>query len=118
VSAVSDDTPEFLNVTLYVDDIAEIRRYYHDVLGLPIVFEEPGHAAVMDRVAVHDPSEGPAGTCRLYFLVDDPSAFADRARASGVKGVLRVDGYGQPAWESVDPFGNSVVLLKRRRQTD
>ncbi|MEX0875614.1 MAG: VOC family protein [Actinomycetota bacterium] len=110
------DTPEFLNVTLYVDDIAPIRHFYHDVLGLPVVFEEPGQAAVMGSVAVHDPSEGPVDTSRLYFLVNDPTAFADRARSAGVEGTLRTDGYGEPAWESVDPFGNSVVVLKRRNE--
>jgi catechol 2,3-dioxygenase-like lactoylglutathione lyase family enzyme len=109
------DIPEFLNVTLYVDDITDLRRFYHDLLGLPVEFEEPGHITVMGKVAVHDPTEGPAGTCRLYFLVDDPERFAARAADRGVAGVLRHDGYGIPAWESTDPFGNSVVLLKRGR---
>lgn len=110
-----DDIPEFLNVTLYVQDTAELRAFYHDLLGLPIQFEEAGHITVMGAVAIHDPTEGPAGTRRHYFLVNDPAGFAQRARAAGVVGVLRTDGYGNPAWESTDPFGNSVVLLQRAR---
>ncbi len=106
--------PEFLNVTLYAADTADLRAFYHDVLGLPIEYEEPGHITVMGRVAVHDPSEAPEGTRRLYFLVDDPEPFARRARGAGIEGVLRKDGYGNPAWEAVDPFGNSVVLVKRQ----
>ena len=112
------DVPEFLNVTFYVDDITDLRRFYRDVLGLPVNFEEPGHLTVMDKIAVHDPTEGPAGTCRLYFLVDDPAPFAERAARQGVAGTLRKDGYGNPAWETTDPFGNSVVLLMRGRPTD
>lgn len=113
-----NDVPEFLNVTLYVEDIADLRAFYHDVLGLPIVYEEPGHITVMGKVAVHDPTEGPANTVRLYFVVDDPEVFAKRATDAGRTGALRTDGYGKPAWESTDPFGNFVVLLKRGRSDD
>jgi catechol 2,3-dioxygenase-like lactoylglutathione lyase family enzyme len=112
------EVPEFLNVTLYVDDIADLRAYYHDFLGLPIEFEESGHIAVMGKVAVHDPTEGPVDTCRLYFLVDDPGSYAKRAADLGQPGVLRSDGHGNPAWESKDAFGNSVVLLKRPRRAE
>ncbi len=108
------DEPEFLNVTLYAEDTSELRAYYHDFLGLPIEYEELGHVTVMGRIAVHDPTEGPAGVRRIYFLVNDLPAFARRADAAGVKGTLRKDGYGNSAWESKDPFGNSVVLLQRR----
>ena len=109
----ADDVPEFLNVTLYTEDISELREFYHGFLGLPIEYEEAGHIAVMGRVAVHDATEGPVGTRRLYFFVNDPVAFASRAEPHGVSGVLRADGHGNPAWESTDPLGNSVVLLKR-----
>lgn len=112
------DVPEFLNVTLYVEDTSELRAYYHDFLGLPIEYEEPGHITVMGRVAVHDPTEGTVGTRRVYFLVNDPEPFAQRAYDAGVAGILRKDGYGNPAWESTDPFGNSVVLLQRRTRVD
>jgi hypothetical protein len=67
----------------------------------------------MGPVCIHDPSEGPDNSVRLYFLVDDPRAYADAAARDGVKGVLRTDGNGRPAWEPKDPFGNSVVLLTR-----
>jgi hypothetical protein len=35
------------------------------------------------------------------------------AHDRGTEGTLRIDGFGRPAWESKDPFGNSVVLLVR-----
>lgn len=60
------DVPEFLDVTMYVDDIGPIRSFYHEVLRIPIVHEEPGHIAVMGPIAVHDPTEGPVGTTRFF----------------------------------------------------
>jgi len=108
----NEDSPEFLNVTMYVDDTADLRAFYHDFLRLPIEYEEPGHITVMGRVAVHDPTEGPSGVARLYFFVQDPARWAARAEAAGVTGTLRADGSGNPAWETRDPFGNSVVLLR------
>lgn len=115
MTELEPDVPEFLNVTLYVQNTSALRAFYHDLLGLPVQYEEPGHITVMGPVAVHDPTEGPAGTRRLYFLVNDPPGFGRRAEAAGVKGTLRKDGYGEPAWEATDPFGNSVVLLQRPR---
>lgn len=35
-------TPKFLG-EMYAEDIAPLRAYYHDVLGLPIDDEQPGH---------------------------------------------------------------------------
>jgi hypothetical protein len=111
--AESIDAPEFLNATFYVEDITGLSAFYREFLALPVDFEEPQQGVVMGKVAVHDTSEGPAGICRLYFLVDDPRRWALRASQEGVAGFLREDGYGNPAWESTDPFGNSVVLLQR-----
>lgn len=108
--------PQFLCVTLYSQDPQPLRSYYHDVLGLPIDYEVPGHIAAMGPICAHDPSEGPAGTVRMYFLVDNVPRYAEVAKESGAEGILRTDGNGQPAWESQDPFGNSVVLLTRPSQ--
>jgi hypothetical protein len=105
--------PQFLNITLYAEETAPLRAFYHDLLGLPIDYEEPGHIAVMGPLCAHDPSEGPVGTVRLYFIVDDPGAYAEAATHKRIEGTLRTDGFGKPAWESSDPFGNSVVLLSR-----
>src|SRR5207248_6170249 len=44
----TDQAPEFLNVTMYVEKTADLRAFYHDLLGLPIEFEEPGHITVME----------------------------------------------------------------------
>lgn len=104
---------EFLTVTLYAEDINPLRGFYHDLLALPINYEQSGHIAAMGPICAHDPSEGPANTIRLYFLADDPEQIAEGASIRGVEGVLRKDGYGKAAWESKDPFGNSVVVLTR-----
>ncbi len=105
--------PEFLCITFYSEDPQPLRTYYHEVLGLPLDYEEPGHIAAMGPISAHDPSEGPAGSVRIYFLVDDAREYAAAAREKGAEGFLRSDGFGRPAWESKDPFGNSVVLLTR-----
>ncbi len=76
-------------------------------------YEQPGHIAAMGPICAHDPSEGPADAIRLYFLADDPAVIAEAATERGVDGVLRQDGYGRAAWESRDPFGNSMVVLTR-----
>ena len=104
---------EFLTVTLYAEDIGPLKSYYHDLLGLPLNYEQPGHIAAMGPICAHDPTEGPANTVRLYFLADDPTVVAEAAAARGVAGHLRKDGYGKAAWESKDPSGNSIVVLTR-----
>jgi catechol 2,3-dioxygenase-like lactoylglutathione lyase family enzyme len=105
--------PEFLCVTMYAEDIAPLRAYYHDALGLPIDYEEPGHISAMPKVCAHDPSEGPAGSMRLFFLTDDVVRFAAAVGRRGANGSTAVDGLGNPAWHSTDPFGNSVHVLTR-----
>jgi hypothetical protein len=96
-----------------MDDLRPLQAYYHEVLGLPVDHEEPGHIAAMGPVCAHDPTDCPPGTVRLYFLVEDATKYADVAAERGTEGTLRTDGFGRPLWESKDPFGNSVVLLTR-----
>jgi hypothetical protein len=105
---------EFLCITMYTEDIGPLRSYYHEVLGLPIDYEVPGHIAAMPKVSAHDPTEGPAGRMRIHFLCDDVPGFAAMASGRGVHGVLSVDGFGKPSWESADPFGNLVTVLTRQ----
>lgn len=105
---------EFLCLTMYASETGPLREYYHEVLGLPVDYEVPGHITAMPKVCVHDPSEGPAGTLRLYFVTDDVEACAARAKALGAQGMLGADGFGKPMWESTDPFGNSVRILTRQ----
>lgn len=112
-SDMDEPPPQFLCITLYSDDPEPLRNYYHDILGLPLDYEEPGHIAAMGPVCAHDQSEGPAGTVRLYFFVDDVQRYAEVVKNKGAEGILRTDGQGKPAWESKDPFGNSVVFLTR-----
>ncbi len=103
---------------MYAEDIAPLRAYYHDALGLLIDYEQPGQLVAMPNVCAHDPSEGPAGTMRLYFLVDDVAAFAATAQRRGAQGIVAIDGLGNPAWHSTDPSGNSGHVLTRLPQAN
>jgi hypothetical protein len=71
--------PEFLCVTMYVSDPNALRSYYHDTIRLPVDYEVPGHIAALGPVCIHDPSDGPVNSLRLYFLVDDPTSYAEAA---------------------------------------
>jgi hypothetical protein len=107
------DGLEFLNVTLYSSRIEEMVAFYRDGVGLSPDYEEPGHLCAMGHVAVHDPSEGPAGSARLYFLADDAKDFAARANEVGIPGIIRSDGYGKSAWQTDVATSLSVVVLTR-----
>src|SRR5205807_10508102 len=112
----SDGAPddlEFLNVTLYTSGVHAMVAFYQDRLGLVADFEQPGHLCAMGHVAVHDASEGPVGSARLYFLASDARTYADRADEIGVGGAVRPDGYGKPAWHANLTPGFSVVVLTR-----
>ena len=86
------------NVTFYVAaaEFDEVRRFYAERLGLPVVFEEAGHICcfgVGDGVAicVHEAEPGhPAGTRELFLWTD-----TDEERLT-------------------DPLGNQVRLHRRR----
>jgi hypothetical protein len=108
---------EFLNVTLYSSRVEETIAFYREGLGLVADYEQAGHLCAMGHVAVHDASEGPAGSARLYFLADDATTYADRAHRAGVAGVVRPDGYGNPAWHANLTQAFSIVVLTRGKQS-
>jgi len=111
---MSEPLVKFLNVTFYTSDVPAARAFYADALGLPVDFEDPGHLAAMGRICAHDPSEGErAGTTRIYLLSDDPAAAGAAAQDAGYPGVAGVDAGGDPMWDTTDPLGNSVRILKR-----
>jgi hypothetical protein len=87
--------------------------FYRDRLGMVPDFQQVGHLCAMRHVAVHDASEGPAGSARLYFLASDAKAYGDRADERGIAGVVRPDGYGNPAWHTDLTQEFSVVVLSR-----
>ena len=111
---MSQPPVEFLNVTFYTSDVQGVRAFYGGALGLPIDFEEPGHLAAMGHICAHDQSEGErAGTTRIYLMSDDPAAAGAAAAEAGYPGVAGIDAGGDPMWDTTDPLGNSVRILKR-----
>lgn len=77
------DTPTLHNVTLYVDpaQLAEVRAFYVERLGLRPVFEEPGHICCLDvtgdpvamAVCIHEAEPGRhAGAVELFFRRPGP----------------------------------------------
>ncbi len=91
------------NVTFYVgaEEFDRVRDFYAD-LGIPVVFEEPGHLccfSVGDELAicVHEAEPGhPAGTRELFLWAD----------------------VGTDEMRVTDPLGNHVRLHRRQHRRD
>ena len=87
-------------ITLFTDDVAESKRFYQGVFGMPIVNEDPGSVAfafpnlVVNLVALANTPEliepapvGPAGTparMMLTLQVGDVDGVCERLRERGV----------------------------------
>ena len=88
-------------VTLFVDDLVETERFYHEVFGMPRVHKDDESVAyrfpnlVVNLLAASSAREpvapapvGPAGTAARMLLtlqVDDVDAFAAHLRSVGVR---------------------------------
>jgi len=88
-------------VTLFVDDLVETERFYHEVFGMPLVHKDDESVAyrfpnlVVNLLAASSARElvapapvGPAGTAARMLLtlqVDDVDAFAAHLRSVGVR---------------------------------
>ena len=112
-----------------VPDIAEARRFYHDVLGLEVSDGEMGTLALElgdSRVMLYPkPDHRPATFTVLNFPVDDIDAEVDRLGALGVRferyeGAIRTDSKGiargpgpEIAWFK-DPAGNILSVLESK----
>jgi catechol 2,3-dioxygenase-like lactoylglutathione lyase family enzyme len=88
-------------VTLFVDDLVETERFYHEVFGMPLVHKDDESVAyrfpnlVVNLLAASSARElvapapvGPAGTAARMLLtlqVDDVDAFAAHLRTVGVR---------------------------------
>jgi catechol 2,3-dioxygenase-like lactoylglutathione lyase family enzyme len=91
------------NVTIYVgrDDFDDVRWFYANQVGLPVVFEEPGHISCFGSgkdvaICIHEAEPGhPAGTRELFLWVDDARVDPDAE--------LHLD----------DPVGNQIRLHRR-----
>ncbi len=88
-------------ITLFVDDLAETERFYHEVFGMPLVHKDKDAIAyrfpnmVVNLLLTSSAPElvqpaavGPAGTPARMMLtleVEDVDAFAAHLRALGVR---------------------------------
>jgi catechol 2,3-dioxygenase-like lactoylglutathione lyase family enzyme len=92
------------NVTFYVsrDALGDVRDFYAERLGLPVIFEEAGHICCFGvgddlAICVHEAEPGhPAGARELFLWADDPDGGAEVSLT--------------------DPLGNQVRLHHRRRE--
>jgi predicted enzyme related to lactoylglutathione lyase len=109
-------------VVLYSRDLDRARTFYRDILGLPILLEEP-HVLHFDggsvRVAIHQyPTDGPreAPEGFLVFAVNNLNAvYADlRGRGAEFLGPPANRPYGRVAYLR-DPEGHEIGLIEEPR---
>lgn len=109
-------TSSLETVFLYVKDFPKMRRFYHEVLGLPIGYENPHFADFRTRgagIALHTGR----GTVRrreshwfMEFLVHDLDAVVRRLRSRGVRCArIRREPFGRIT-SFLDPEGNLIGL--------
>ena len=110
-----------------VADMARARRFYGDVLGLPVVDEDPFavtvavHGRTLRLTAVGTPVAAPYSV--LAWRVDDIAAVVDGLAARGVafaryegleqddRGIWAAPGGTRVAW-FLDPDGNNLSLAQ------
>src|SRR2546425_182127 len=109
----SDGNAEFLTLTLHCNDYDSTRRFYRDVLGLDVAYEQEGHVTAMDRVCVHDLTDGLGSARELIFTVDQLEVFQKRADELGFEATLRSFSNGQSYLRLRDPEGNYIKLQTR-----
>ena len=100
-------------VELYVQDVEATKRFYHEILGLPLHVDEAG-LKVFDsgRPGVElDASGHFPGTVSLSFLVDDLDAVIQRLRVRGLQvGEPEESHLGMLAVSISDPDGYRVEI--------
>lgn len=114
---------------LPVDDIEMARMWYREILGFETLFlntaDEPGEVtnyAVLKRDAVllhlildERSREFPwakSGTGYLYLRVRDAEEFENEVKSRGAvpSRGLQVEPWGNPAFNLIDPGGNSIHI--------
>jgi catechol 2,3-dioxygenase-like lactoylglutathione lyase family enzyme len=113
---------------LYADDLAAVRNFYRDVLGLRSV-GDPGELAATFRLDDGGmllffapqlssqpgrpvPSHGTTGAGHVAFSVQRLDDWRDRLRAGGVDIEQEVEWDGGRSIYFRDPAGNSVELVE------
>jgi len=126
-SIVNMEVDDFDSLILYVGDLSRARAFYAETLGLPVRFEDgiivvvggPSGQIVLHRNdRGHDergifPAGTSAGAASIRFNVEDPEAWEEEARRSGVPVLWPTQ---EAAWGRflvvADPDGRPVALAK------
>ncbi|MEU5976450.1 VOC family protein [Streptomyces sp. NPDC047315] len=120
-----------VNPVLLATDLAEARRFYHDLLGLPIAAENDNMITFRtgpNLLLVSLSSTGTADTqTQASWTVTDIHAETEALRARGVT-IQNIDqpglstdhgiadaGFAWAAWIT-DPAGNSLSILQLKRE--
>jgi catechol 2,3-dioxygenase-like lactoylglutathione lyase family enzyme len=105
------------NVHIYVRDMDRSRRFYRDLLGIPLDGDSHWQEADFGDVrfalhAVPDGIEPAPGTIKLNFRVADADGAADRLRGSGVEVEEQLrEEYGV-SYRVLDPDGYRIYLFQ------
>ena len=112
------------NVYVVVTDVEEAVRFYRDVLGLPLKFQDGGRWAEFEvagaSFSVGASGEGPAtpggGAVPVFEVESLEDAFAAlQKRGLAIEGGLIDMGAHGRYFTVRDPPGNSVLLFQRVR---
>ncbi|GAA2091623.1 VOC family protein [Actinomadura alba] len=107
------------NVMYPVDDVGAAVRFYRDVLGLEMRFQDGERFAALDgegtTLAIAGPQERVVSGPVVSFKVDDVTAMVDRLTAAGAL-LVRGPEEGPHEVRAVlrDPAGNPLVLYAPR----
>jgi predicted enzyme related to lactoylglutathione lyase len=108
-------------VFLWARDFKAMRAFYHEVLGLPITYENPHFASLKGRgasIAIHAERQGHArgSNWHIEFLVEDlDAAVAELSRRGVTVGPTQQESFGRIAVFR-DPEGNEIGLEEPPRR--
>lgn len=104
-------------IGIEVPDVAGAKRFYGEVLGLPITANGEGWGELEAQnvtIALYSPETFHPKSTGVALAVEDVKAVAEELRAKGVS-VGEVSEY-PPCYmaEVTDPFGNTLMLHQRK----
>lgn len=108
-------TPKFGFAIRYVTDIDAARKFYVDVLGLPVERQAPTFVQFSSFAIASDQSMTGSRELELYWLVDDAdAAFRELSRRAEVSLPLKQLPFGK-VFGIRDPSGQPCYVLELAR---
>lgn len=103
---------------VFTRNLAAMRRFYQDVIGLAVVGEEPGWVdfdAGGVRIALHETKATMAeGPIKLAFYAEDVAAMRETLAARGATTFGPAKSFGSLCLcDGFDPDGNAIQLSNR-----